>query len=65
MNEKGIGDLYPGLSDEERRIAAENLDQYLELAWEIFEDVQARERNDLTGAASNPTIQGKVDSPIN
>jgi hypothetical protein len=65
MNQKDIGDLYPGLTDEERRVAAENLDQYLELAWEIFEDVQARERNDLTGAASNLTIQGKVDSPIN
>ena len=65
MKEQEIGDLYPGLTDEERKVAAENLDQYLELAWEIFEDVQARERSDLTGAASNPTIQGKVDSPTN
>jgi hypothetical protein len=65
MNEKEIGDLYPGLTDEERRIAAENLDRYLELAWEIFEDVQARERSDLTGTGSNPTMQGKVDSSIN
>jgi hypothetical protein len=37
MNEKDIGDLYRGLTDEERKAAAENLDQYLELAWEIFE----------------------------
>ncbi len=65
MNEQEIGDLYPGLTDEERRIAAENLDQYLELAWEIFEEVQARERGCLTGTEANPTIQGKVDSSIN
>lgn len=38
MKEKEIGDLYPGLSDEERKIAAENLDRYLELAWEIWEE---------------------------
>lgn len=62
MNEKDIGDLCPGLTNEERGLAAENLDRYLELAWEIFEEVRARERNDLTGAASNSTIQGKVDS---
>jgi hypothetical protein len=65
MTEKDIGDLYPRLTDEERSIAAENLDRYLELAWEIFEDVQARERSDLTETASNPTMQGKVDSSIN
>jgi hypothetical protein len=65
MKEKEISDLYPGLADEERGVAAENFDQYLELAWEIFEEGQTRERNDLTGAASNPTIQGKVDSSIN
>jgi hypothetical protein len=57
MRENEIGELYPSLSDEERRIAAENLDQYLELAWEIFEDMRAREPQSLTGAGSNPTIQ--------
>ena len=62
MNEKDIGDLYPRLNDEERGFAAENLDQYLELAWEIFEEVRARERDDLTESTSNPTMQGKVDS---
>jgi hypothetical protein len=65
MNEKEIGDLYPGLSDEARMIAVENLDRYLEFAWEIFEDVQTRERDGLTGNGSSPTIQGKVDSSIN
>jgi hypothetical protein len=65
MNEKGIADLYPGLTEEERTTAAENLNRYLELAWEIFEDVQARERDGLTEAGSSPTIQGRVGSSIN
>jgi hypothetical protein len=65
MTEQTIEDLYPGLTNEERKVAAENLDRYLELAWEIFEDVQARERDGLTGAGSSHTIQGKVDSSIN
>jgi hypothetical protein len=65
MKEKEIGDVCLGLSGEERRIASENLDQYLELAWEIFEDVQALKRNGLTATGSNPTILGKVDSSIN
>ena len=65
MNEREIGNLFPTLSDEMRNVAAENLDRYLELAWEIFEDVQARDRDGLTGAGSSPTIQGKVDSSIN
>jgi TRAP-type C4-dicarboxylate transport system substrate-binding protein len=33
-----ISDLFPGLSEEEQRIAAENLDRYLELAWEIWQE---------------------------
>lgn len=48
MTEKEIADLYPGLTDKERKIATENLDQYLELAWEIFEEVQEREQDGLT-----------------
>ena len=65
MNEKELGDLYPELTDEEQKTAAENLDLYLELAWEIFEEAQVRERGDLTGTGANPKIQGKVDSSIN
>jgi hypothetical protein len=42
MNEKGIADLYPGFTDEERQIAMENLDRYLELAWEVWEENQSR-----------------------
>ena len=65
MEEMEFGDLNANLSEEAWKIAAENLDRYLELAWEIFEDVQTRERDNLTGSESNPTMQGKVDSSIN
>jgi hypothetical protein len=58
-------ELYPALTNEELQIARENLDTYLELAWEIYEDVQAQERDGLTEAGSSSTIQGKVDSSIN
>jgi hypothetical protein len=36
MNIEELKKLYPSLSDEELVIAQENLDLYLELAWEIF-----------------------------
>lgn len=58
-------ELYPALTNEELQIARENLDAYLELAWEIYEDVQAQERDGLTEAGLSSTIQGKVDSSIN
>jgi len=32
--------LYPELNPEELRLARENLNRYLALAWEIFEDAQ-------------------------
>ncbi len=34
--------IWPHLTDEESRMAQENLDRYLELAWEIYEDLQQR-----------------------
>jgi len=58
-------DSFPKLTDEELKIALDNLDAYLELAWEIFEEILAKERDELTGAESSSTIQGKVDSSIN
>jgi hypothetical protein len=42
MKEK-IVDLFPEFSEQEQRIAAENLDRYLELAWEIWEENQSRD----------------------
>jgi hypothetical protein len=40
MKDYELKDLFPNLSCEELRIAEENLDRYLELAWEIYEDTQ-------------------------
>jgi hypothetical protein len=54
-------ELYPALTSEELQIARENLDAYLELAWEIYEHVQAQERDGLTGAESSSTLLTKVD----
>lgn len=64
MNDDVWKELYPALTDEELQIARENLDAYLELAWEIYEDAQVEERAGLTGAGSSSTIQGKVDSSL-
>jgi hypothetical protein len=38
-----LKDLYPNLSESELLAAADNLDRYLEIAWEIFEDAELRE----------------------
>jgi hypothetical protein len=47
MNVAAWKELYPTLTDEELRTACDNLDAYLELAWEIYEDMLAIDR---TGA---------------
>lgn len=62
MNVDALRKLYPTLTDEELRIAGENLDAYLQLAWEIFQEMQA-EFASLTDATDQARIQGKVDSP--
>jgi hypothetical protein len=61
----GLKALYPNLSPEELVLAKENLDRYLSLAWEIYEDsLLAR----CEPALSSPeqhlavTSKGKVDS---
>ncbi len=43
MHSEYIRELYEGLNDEELRIAEESLDRYLELAWEIYEELQSRD----------------------
>jgi hypothetical protein len=62
MNIEELRKLYPKLTEDELRIASENLDAYLELAWEIFEENQAAVRAGLTGDGLSSTMQGKVDS---
>lgn len=64
MNADILRKLYPTLTYEELRIAGENLDAYLQLAWEIFQEMQA-ESASLTDAADQARIQEKVDSPKN
>ena len=43
MSPEELKALYPALSDEQIREAAENLDAYLLLAWEILDDLRGRE----------------------
>ncbi len=44
METEMLDNLYPELTEEERNEAAENLDRYLTLAWEIYEDLQSGNR---------------------
>jgi hypothetical protein len=57
MNGETWRNIFPTLTDDELRNASENLDAYLELAWEIFEEITAKERGDLTEIGSSSTIQ--------
>jgi hypothetical protein len=57
--------LYPKLSDEELVIAKENLDRYLLVAWEIYEDLQKSKTDALTPSSLSPSINSKVDSQTN
>lgn len=40
MKNESVQDLFPALTEEEQRIAEEQLDRYLELAWEIAHSVR-------------------------
>jgi hypothetical protein len=42
MNVQAWRELCPGLTEAELLFAFENIDAYLELAWEIFEDLPER-----------------------
>jgi hypothetical protein len=58
--------LYPNLSPEELVLAKENLDRYLSLAWEIFEESQLATRCEPALSSPNDHLavgsKGKVDS---
>jgi len=58
--------LYPNLSLEELVVAKENLDRYLSLAWEIFEDAQPPTRRESAPSSPEDHLavgsKGKVDS---
>jgi hypothetical protein len=69
MDQEDLEDLkrlYPDLSPEDLVVAKANLDQYLALAWEIFEDAgmaaAPKTADDFAERPSSGSIQGKVDS---
>jgi hypothetical protein len=41
MDDEVLKRIFPGLKDDEIQTARENLDAYLELAWEIYGDMKA------------------------
>jgi hypothetical protein len=48
--------LFPDLSDEELEEAAQNQDDYLELAWEVFEELPPEKKTEV------PMPKKRVDS---
>jgi len=63
MKNEALARLYPNLSEDQLQEAKENLDQYLLLAWEIWEEEQAAASSTLTTGEPDRTIKAKVDSP--
>ena len=61
-----VKDLYPNLTDEELALARENLDGYLEIAWEIFEDMELDEvLKTFPESPSRDTIKERSILPTN
>jgi hypothetical protein len=61
-----LKDLYPNLSPEDLIVAQTNLDQYLELACEIFEDAEIEDvLNAFPESQSGGTIKEKSIPPTN
>jgi hypothetical protein len=65
MKYEALARLYPNFSPEELEEAKENLDQYLLLAWEIWQEEQTAKSYALTDGEPDHMIKAKVDSPIN
>lgn len=65
MKYEALARLYPNFSPEELEEAKENLDHYLLLAWEIWQEEQSQKVSTLTEGDPGHTIKAKVDSPIN
>jgi hypothetical protein len=60
-----LAKLYPQYSPEELVEAKENLEQYLLLAWEIWEAELNAKESTLTEPEASLRIKAKVDSPKN
>ncbi|MGA2434700.1 MAG: hypothetical protein ABSG25_05380 [Bryobacteraceae bacterium] len=55
-----IGDLYPGLTDEEARIAEANVRRYVEIVWRIHERLKAEGRQWPGLEAGSATNSGSL-----
>lgn len=58
MQSPELKNLFPNLTAEELAVARDNLDQYLEIAWEILEDA---ELDATRGAFSEPSSRGTLE----
>jgi len=64
MKSLELKELYPDLSPDELLAARDNLDQYLEIAWEIFEDAElANVLNAFPESASRGTLEERSILP--
>jgi hypothetical protein len=66
MTEKpaDLKSLYPGLTEAELMVARENLDRYLALAWEIFEESLMESRALDQAAFSEPQSRGRIEAKV-
>lgn len=46
MQLESLSQLFPDLCEAERAVAAEALDRYLEIAWEILEELEGKKPAD-------------------
>ena len=46
MQSENLAQLFPELRDDERPLSAEMLDCYLELAWEILQELEEKDPTD-------------------
>jgi hypothetical protein len=65
MQNDPVGELFPDLSANEITIACENLDRYLEIVWEIWEELRAQEAAALTNGGTIPTIKERSNKQNN
>ena len=56
-------ELYSELSDEELEEAVQNLDAYLEIAWEIFEEIETSQKFDSSQGSPKNLDALREDTP--
>lgn len=64
--QESLRELFPGLSENELSLAAENLDRYLEVAWEIMQEQESPQMGiDRARIPSQDARAGKVEQKSN